>query len=100
MAVILGQLLSLRHAQEAAWSFLKQHWPSLRDRFGDMGVSRVVDALGRLKGSSRDDVVRFFEQHKPAGAERALQRALERIDQAEQLRRSVTPDLLTYLHAQ
>ena len=79
---------------------MKQHWPSLRDRFGDMGVSRVVDALGRLKGSSRDDVVRFFEQHKPAGAERALQRALERIDQAEQLRRRVTPDLLTYLHAQ
>ncbi|MFO0623893.1 MAG: M1 family metallopeptidase [Polyangia bacterium] len=100
VAAILGQLLSLRHSQQAAWTFLKQNWSSLRERFGDMGVSRVVDALGRLKGSSRNDVVSFFEQHKPAGAERALLRALERIDQAEQLRRSVTPELLAHLQAQ
>ena len=59
----------------------------------------VVESLGRLMGSYRDDVVSFFEQNKPAGAERALQRALERMDQAEQLRQRVTKDLLDYLVA-
>ncbi len=99
VAAILAQLLSFRHSQQAAWDFLKTHWPTLRERFGDMGVSRVVDALGRLRGSERADIVRFFEEHKPAGAERALQRALERIDQGEELRQRVTGELLSYLSA-
>ena len=99
MAAILSQLLSFRHSQVPAWTFLKEHWPQLRERFGDMGVSRVVESLGRLMGSYRSDVVSFFEQNKPAGAERALQRALERMDQAEQLRQRVTKDLLDYLVA-
>jgi len=97
VSAILSQLLSFRHSQQAAWEFLKQHWATLRERFGDMGVSRVVEAIGRLRASHRDDVVRFFEQHKPAGAERALLRALERMDQSEQVRQRVTGDLLTYL---
>ena len=99
VAAILSQLLSFRHSQVPAWTFLKEHWPQLRERFGDMGVSRVVESLGRLMGSYRNDVVSFFEQNKPAGAERALQRALERMDQAEQLRQRVTKDLLDYLVA-
>jgi len=44
-------------------------------------------------------VVRFFEENKPAGAERALKRALERIDQGEELRQRVTRELLSYLLA-
>ena len=97
VSAIVSQLLSFRHSQQAAWEFLKQHWSTLRERFGDMGVSRVVEALGRMRASHREDVVHFFEQHKPAGAERALLRALERMDQSEQARQRVTGDLLTYL---
>ena len=99
VAAILAQLLSFRHSQLSAWEFLKQHWGTLRERFGDMGVSRVVDALGRLRQSERADVVRFFEENKPAGAERALKRALERIEQGEELRQRVTRELLSYLLA-
>jgi aminopeptidase N len=99
VSAILSQLLSMRHSQQAAWDFLKQHWSALRERVGDMGVSRVVEAVGRLPAVHRDDVVGFFEHNKPAGAERALLRALERMDQSEQLRRRVTADLLAYLAA-
>ncbi|MFO0656104.1 MAG: ERAP1-like C-terminal domain-containing protein [Polyangia bacterium] len=40
VAAILAQLLSFRHSQLSAWEFLKQHWGTLRQQPGDMGVSQ------------------------------------------------------------
>ena len=97
LSPVLGQLLGGRHAQEAAWRFFKDRWQVLRERVGDMGLSRVVEAVGRLPARHRDDVVFFFERNPPSGAERALSRALERMDQAEELRKRITPSLLGYL---
>jgi hypothetical protein len=98
LAQVLGQLLAFRHSQEVAWKFFQERWDLLRDRVGDMGLSRVVEAVGRLPARHRADVVRFFERNTPNGAERALTRAIERMDQSEELRQRVTPDLLAYLH--
>ena len=98
LAQVLGQLLAYRHSQEAAWRFFRDRWGLLRERVGDMGLSRLVEAVGRLTAKHRDDVVRFFQQNTPNGAERALTRALERMDQHEELRSRVTPELLAYLH--
>ncbi|PSM31983.1 M1 family metallopeptidase [Haliangium sp. UPWRP_2] len=97
LAQVLGQLLAYRHSQESAWRFLRNRWSLLRERVGDMGLSRLVEAVGRLPAAHREDIVRFFERNTPNGAERALARALERMDQHEELRQRVTPDLLTYL---
>jgi puromycin-sensitive aminopeptidase len=96
---VLTQLLIGRHGQDATWTYLKDQWSGLRERVGDMGLSRVVEAVGRLRGLHREDIVRFFQKNPPAGAERALQRALERLDQSEQLRQRVTSELLSYLMA-
>ena len=91
---VLGQLLAQRHAQDVAYDHLKTEWDALRSRVGDMSISRVVEAVGALKHHHREDVVKFFEAHPPTGAERALARALERMDQAHELRTRVTPSLL------
>ena len=99
IASVLSQLLMGRHGQETAWTYFKSNWGGLRDRVGDMGLSRVVEAVGRLRGTHREDIVHFFEKNPPAGAERALLRALERLDQSEQLRQRVTTELLSYLMA-
>lgn len=90
---VLGQLLGTLHGQETAWAYLREHWSELRDRVGDMGVSRVVEATGRLRGARRADIVGFFEAHPPHGAERALARALENLDQREELIRRIVPEL-------
>ena len=99
IASVLSQLLMGRHGQETAWTYFKSNWSGLRDRVGDMGLSRVVEAVGRLRGAHREDIVRFFEKNPPAGAERALLRALERLDQSELLRQRVTTELRGYLMA-
>ncbi|MCC7382437.1 MAG: M1 family metallopeptidase [Deltaproteobacteria bacterium] len=92
-AAVLSQLLGLRHAQLAAWTHLTTGWEALKKRVGDMGVSRVVEAVGALPFARRAEIVRFFDQHPPAGAERALSRALERMDEREELRSRITPSL-------
>lgn len=91
---LVGQVFGTRHGRHAAWAYVKKSWDSLRVRVGDMGLSRVVEAVASLPYTSRADIVGFFEAHPPAGAERALARALERIDEREELRRRVTPGLL------
>ncbi len=99
LAQVLGQLLAYRHSQDAAWRFFRDRWDFLRERVGDMGLSRVVEAVGRLTAQHRSEVVQFFERNTPSGAERALMRALERMDQHEELRERVTPELLRYLRS-
>ena len=91
---VLSQLLGQRHAQQHAWRYLKANWKTLRARVGDMGISRVVEAVGAMKPTDRADIVAFFEENPPSGAERALARALENIDQLGELRTRVTAGLL------
>ncbi len=91
---VVGQVFGTRHGRHAAWDYVRKSWDSLRVRVGDMGLSRVVEAVASLPYASRAEIVAFFEAHPPAGAERALARALERIDEREELRRRITPGLL------
>jgi puromycin-sensitive aminopeptidase len=93
---VLAQLLATRETQELAWGYLKTNWDALRTRVGDMGLSRVVESVGHLRAQHRADIVAFFTEHTPRGAERALARALEGLDQREELRARVTPGLLSH----
>lgn len=97
MGAILGQMLGSLHGQGAAWLYLQAHWTTLHERVGDMGVSRVVEATGRLPGVLRPEIVSFFESNPPRGAERALARALESMDQREELKTRIIPALRTYM---
>jgi puromycin-sensitive aminopeptidase len=96
IGVLMGQLLSQRHSQDLAWEAMKSGWPTLRERVGDMGLSRLVEAVGCLRPAQRADVVAFFQRNVPKGAERALARALEAMDQRDELFRRVTPALIDY----
>ena len=96
---VLGQLLASHHGRRAAWRFLRDRWEDIRPRVGDMGISRVVEALGRLPGDERAEVVGFFDQKPPQGAERALARALAGMDQYEELRARATGALVSAITA-
>ncbi len=96
---LLSQLLGSHHGCALAWESLRDNWDRLRPKVGDMGVSRVVEALGRLPSRLRPDIIAFFEQHPPYGAERALTRGLTAMAQYEELRVRATPGLLRVLSA-
>ena len=96
---VLAQLFQNPDGRQAAWEHLKARWAEIRDCVGDMGLSRVVEAVGRLDGRWRQDVVQFFDGHSPRAAERALARGLESMDQREELSRRILPALVEELTA-
>ena len=96
---VLSQLLGERHAQLETWGYVKANWATLKKRVGDMGISRVVEAVGALKPDQRADIVAFFEANPPSGAERALARALEFMDEAEALRQRITAEVAAWFAA-
>ena len=96
---LLSQLLSSRHGQLPAWRYLKKSWKNLAGQVGDMGLSRVVESVGALPAEHRADIVAFFEANPPTGAERALARALENLDQRAELHARITPGLLAFVRA-
>ncbi|MEO1337139.1 MAG: ERAP1-like C-terminal domain-containing protein, partial [Myxococcota bacterium] len=97
LGAVLAQLLGTHHGRRAAWQALQSSWEALRPRIGDMGISRVVEAIGRLPASERAAVVAFFEKKPLQGAERALARGLAAMDEYEELRTRTTPKLLSLL---
>ncbi len=96
---VVGQLFGLRHSRLAAWAYVQKAWDTLRVRVGDMGLSRVVEAVGGLPYAERAGIVSFFAAHPPTGGERALARALERMDEREELRARITPGLIARFSA-
>ncbi len=97
VGTIISQLLGSLHGQEHAWTYLRENWGPLQKQIGDMGISRVVEAVGALDISHRDSIVEFFKKNPPAGAERALARALESMEQRKELLERIVPQLKTLL---
>lgn len=81
VAFVLVRLLQNRAAQQSTWDFLREEWPTLRERIGSLLASRVIGATAALRSRThRAEVARFFRANPvPAGA-RTLRQALERFD--------------------
>ena len=97
VGTVISQLLGTLHGQAQAWQHLRDNWGPLQGQIGDMGISRVVEAVGALRYEHRQEIVDFFEKNPPAGAERALARALESMDQREELGKRIVPQLQAIL---
>jgi aminopeptidase N len=84
----LAQFFDNPAARDRAWVFLKQNWtdlePKLRIAFGDAGLARSLGAF--CDARTRDDIRTFFAAHRLPSATRALDAALERIDNCIELR--------------
>jgi aminopeptidase N/puromycin-sensitive aminopeptidase len=78
---LFSALLANPASREDAWTYLKGHWDALSEKVTTFGGRGAVSALGNFcSAASRDDVKRFFADHRAPGAERALKQSLERMD--------------------
>ncbi len=78
--LLARQMLAQKHAQSQAWDYLKEHWEGLHETLGDSWMYSLVEASGSLPASKRDEIVSFYSQHLGNLGEKALDRALERLD--------------------
>lgn len=83
----------------ATWRFFRQHWDEVAGRTGPMGISHLVESLGRLPRAQKREVERFFAAHPVEEAKRALRQALEEIDLYADLREREAPRLAAWLRS-
>ncbi len=78
---VFSALLANPSSRAATWNYLKAHWNDLAEKVSSFGGRGAVSALGSFcTPAERDDVKRFFSDHRAIGAENALQQSVERID--------------------
>ena len=67
--------------QAAAWEWVKAHWQEVENKTTMSSGEEIVAATRKFcDAASRDDVRKFFTEHKVASAERGLRRSVEEID--------------------
>ena len=93
-------LLNNPSTRDAAWKYLKTHWDDLAEKVTSFGGRGAVSELGDACSSSmREDVQRFFADHKAPGAERAVQQSLDRIDACLAFRKAQESSMDAWLRA-
>jgi hypothetical protein len=92
-------LLSNPSARQTTWETMKARWPELEHRFGVFqGIAGIVESTKVFCDSTaREDVKRFFEQHKMLAAERSLRQSLESIDACIALKARTEESLREFL---
>ncbi len=67
--------------EDYAWTWIKDHWADVEKKITmSSGVEIVFSAGSFCDAGHRDDVQRFFSEHKVPSAERALKQVTERIN--------------------
>ena len=80
-AGLIAAVLSHPDNQKTAWAWVKANWPAVQKKTTMSSGPRIVGATARFCSlESRDDVQRFFTEHKVPSAERTLKQSLEDID--------------------
>ncbi|HEX9039177.1 MAG TPA: M1 family metallopeptidase [Ktedonobacterales bacterium] len=92
---LLVSLLTRRRTQRAGWDYITAHWGAIQQRAPFM-TSRFVEFTGVLPASMRAEVVAFWDAQLNGEYGGAYARALEVMDQREELRMRVERDLLAY----
>jgi len=84
--------------QTLAWPWIKAHWPDVEKKI-TMSSGGIVVAAARhaCDAGTRDDVQRFFAEHKVASSERALKQATEEINACISLRERQQNNLAAWL---
>jgi aminopeptidase N/puromycin-sensitive aminopeptidase len=97
----LSRFLLNPAARDRAWAFIKEHWPALEPKvtisLGDVYFARNLGVFCDAK--SRDDVTRFFREHKLPAASRTLDQSIERINNCIAMKEKQTAPLTEWLAA-
>jgi aminopeptidase N/puromycin-sensitive aminopeptidase len=84
--------------QDVAWPWIKAHWPDVEKKITmSSGAAVVAAARYACDAGIRDDVQRFFTEHKVPSSERALKQATEEISACMSLRDRQQGNLASWL---
>ena len=95
---LITAVLSNTDNQTIAWQWIKEHWSDLEKKITmSTGGEIIGGARNFCDAETRDDVQRFFSEHKVPSSERALRQVAEQIDACISYRSNQQPKLATWL---
>jgi aminopeptidase N len=84
--------------QNLAWPWIKAHWPDVEKKITmSSGAAIIAAARHACDVETRDDVQKFFAEHKVASSERALKQVTEQINACISLRDRQQNNLAAWL---
>jgi len=77
----IADVLSRYEVHQIAWQWVKEHWPEVEKKITMSSGAGIVGATRNFcDAESRDDVQKFFTEHKVASSERALRQVEENVN--------------------
>ena len=87
--------------RDLSWSYIKSNWDKVQAEFTTASGSYVVDSTSSFcSADAREDVDKFFAEHKVPNSSIALKQADQRIDGCAELRKLQEPNLQQWLALQ
>ena len=96
MLPVLGQMLTARHSQLAAWQYIKNNWLTIKEI--GMGASGLIKNAGKLPYSMRNDFVEFCEANVKGIADMSYAQALETMDLLAEFQARTKHELVMWLN--
>lgn len=93
---ILTRMLSTRHAQHAAWQFIKENWLTIKEL--GIGTADLIKAAGYLPYSMRNDLIEFCNAYVRGFADMSYGQALETMDLMAEFQARTRQDLVNWLN--
>jgi aminopeptidase N len=98
---VFGAVLDNPAGRQLAWDFIRDNWAAVNAKLSNYSESGVINAAGVFcDASKRDEVQKFFTDHKVPATDHALKLTLEEINSCIDLRAHQEPNLQTWLQKQ
>lgn len=94
----IADMLSQYEVHQIAWEWVKEHWPEVEKKITMSSGGGIVGATRTFcDAESRDDVQKFFTEHKVPSAERALRQVAESVNACISYRAHQQKNLISWL---
>jgi len=93
--------LQIDATRDQTWEFIKGHWDAVHALLTpELGGALVGSTAAFCTAEKRDDVQKFFADHKVASADQAMKHSVERINGCIEMRDLQEPNLKKWMAAQ
>jgi puromycin-sensitive aminopeptidase len=94
---LVRAVMANKGGSELAWSFTKEHWDQMTDRYPESGITRMCEGVTSLTTPELEsDVREFFATHEVKGAGKQLDQHLERLHMGVLFRQREAANLRSY----
>jgi hypothetical protein len=96
---VVASVLASRVGSHVAWPFIERHWDTIRSRFPDNSIPRMLEAVSALADAELAQRIHRFLQSHPIPQEKLIAQSLEKLDNNVAFAQRVGPQLAAALTA-